>query len=76
VARGKGKAIPAATLSGFTYRLPAHVSRGRPGEVIATSDLGPDSLVGSADRRVVVYHSTSVTGRDGHVTEVPQQGVF
>ena len=70
VARGGGKALPAANLSGFTYRLPARVSPGRPGDVIAASDLGPDSHVGGADRRVVVYHSTSVTGRDITVSGV------
>ena len=70
VARGQGKAIPAATLSGFTYQVPAFVHPGRPGDVIATSDLGPDSHVGGADRHVVVYHSTSVTGRDIAVSGV------
>jgi alpha-beta hydrolase superfamily lysophospholipase len=69
-AAGGGKGIPAATLSGFTYRVPAFVHPGRPGDVIATSDLGPDSHVGGADRRVVVYQSTSVTGRDIAVSGV------
>jgi pimeloyl-ACP methyl ester carboxylesterase len=38
--------------------------------VIAVSDLGPDSRVAGADRRVVLYHSTSVTGRDIAVSGV------
>ena len=32
--------------------------------MIATSDVGPDARIAGADRRVVVYHSTNVTGRD------------
>ncbi len=38
--------------------------------MIATSNLGPDPVIAGADRRVVVYHSTSVTGRDIAVSGV------
>jgi pimeloyl-ACP methyl ester carboxylesterase len=34
------------------------------------SDIGPDARVAGADRRVVVYHSTNVTGRDIAVSGV------
>lgn len=34
------------------------------------SDLGADAHVGGADRRVVIYHSTSVSGRDIAVSGV------
>jgi pimeloyl-ACP methyl ester carboxylesterase len=70
VTRSRGSTIPAATLSGFTYLIPAPLPAGRPGDVIATSDVGPDARIADADRRVVVYHSTSVTGRDIAVSGV------
>jgi len=60
----------AAALTGFTYRVPAPLRAGEPGDVIAMSDLGPDARVAGADRRVVVYHSTSVSGRDIAVSGV------
>ena len=69
-AHARLNATPAATLHGFTYQVPTPLPTGRPGDVIATSDLGPDSRVGGADRRVVIYHSTNVTGRDIAVSGV------
>lgn len=66
----RGSTLPAAALSGFTYVVPVPVPPGRPGDVIATSDVGPDARIAGADRRVVVYHSTSVTGRDIAVSGV------
>ena len=66
----RGSALPAAALSGFTYVVPVPMPPGRPGDVIATSDVGPDARIAGADRRVVVYHSTSVTGRDIAVSGV------
>src|SRR2546421_12757444 len=56
--------VPAAALTGFTYQVPTPLPAGKPGDVIATSDGGPDTFVGGADRRVLVYHSNSATGRD------------
>ena len=70
VAGRRGSTIPAAALSGFTYVIPVPLPAGRPGEVIATSDVGPDARIAGADRRVVVYHSTNVTGRDIAVSGV------
>jgi pimeloyl-ACP methyl ester carboxylesterase len=68
--RRQARAIPPARLSGFTYRVPALLGAGRPGDLISMSDLGPDARIGGADRRVVVYHSTNVNGRDIAVSGV------
>jgi pimeloyl-ACP methyl ester carboxylesterase len=68
--RVRAATVPAAALSGFTYRVPTPLPGGQPGDVIAMSDLGPDAHVAGADRRVVVYHSTSVSGRDIAVSGV------
>jgi pimeloyl-ACP methyl ester carboxylesterase len=65
-----GGALPAATRLGFTYRVPTPLPRGHPGDVIAMSDVGPDERVGGADRRVLVYHSTNLAGRDVAVSGV------
>ncbi|MDQ1478313.1 MAG: hypothetical protein QOE62_3542 [Actinomycetota bacterium] len=65
-----GGTLPAATRSGFAYRVPTPLRPGRPGDVIAMSDVGPDARVGGADRRVLVYHSTNLTGRDIAVSGV------
>ena len=68
--RVRAPAVPAAALTGFTYQVPAPLPHGRPGDIIAISDVGPDTRVAGADRRVLVYHSTSVTGRDIAVSGV------
>jgi pimeloyl-ACP methyl ester carboxylesterase len=52
------------------YQVPTPLTSGRPGDVISMSDRGADARIGGADRRVVVYHSTNVNGRDIAVSGV------
>ena len=49
---------------GHTYQVPAPLPKGRPGEVIAASELGHDPKVDGAQRWTLIYHSTDVRGRD------------
>jgi pimeloyl-ACP methyl ester carboxylesterase len=70
VPSARAPSLPAAALLDFTYRVPTPLPAGTPGDIIAMSDLGPDARAAGADRRVVVYHSTNVTGRDIAVSGV------
>lgn len=55
---------------GATYRVPSPLPPGRPGDLLAASDLGPDPLIAGARRWLVLYHSRDVHDRDTAVSGV------